>query len=118
MRIILGTENALAAMRLRDQIIKSVKGEIEGVSIETWSYKKSGNNFDILFHDSEQYTQDPQKNVLFKLEIDGSNVLFTSVWWKANPKPSIEMMCLHTGRLTEMLLRYFGGKFIKFSIVE
>jgi len=35
MRIILSTENSLTAMRLREQIIKSIKGEIVGLSIET-----------------------------------------------------------------------------------
>lgn len=118
MRIILNTENYLTAIRLRDQIIKSVKGEIEGLSIETWSYTRSGNNFDILYHDPDQYTQDPAKNVLFKLEIDGSNVLFSSVWWKNNPEPLYEFVCLHIGRLTEMLLKYFSGKYIKFSVVD
>lgn len=118
MRIILSTENSLTALRLRDQIIKSVKGEIENVNIDTWSYTRSGNNFDIIYHDAAQYLEDPSKNVLFKLEVDGSNVLLTSVWWKANPEPSHEMICLHSGRLTEMLLRYFAGKYIKFAIVD
>ena len=118
MRIILSTDNSLTAMRLRDLIIKSVKGKIEGLSIETWSYTRSRNNFDILYHDLEQYTQDPAKNVLFKMEIDGSNVLLSSAWWKNNPEPLYEIVCLHTGRLTEMLLRYFRGKYIKFSVVE
>jgi hypothetical protein len=118
MRIILSTENSLTAMRLRDQIIKSIKGEIDGLSIDTWSYTRSGDNFDILYHDPAQYTQEPNKNVLFKLEIDGSNVLFSSVWWKKNPEPSYEIMCLHTGRLTEMLLRYFRGRYIKFTVVD
>lgn len=118
MKIILSTENSITAMRLRDQIIKSVKGEIEGLSIETWSYTRSGNNFDILFHNPEQFTLEPAKNVLFKLEVDGSNVLLSSVWWKNNPEPLYESVCLHTGRLTEMLLRYFSGKYIKFSVVD
>ena len=33
MKIILSTENSLTAMRLRDYIIKSVTGEIEGYNI-------------------------------------------------------------------------------------
>lgn len=114
MRIILSTENSLTAMRLREQIIKSVKGKIVG----TWSYTRSSDNFDILYHDPIQYTQDPYKNVLFKLEIDGSNVLLSSVWWKKNPEPQYEIVCLHTGRLTEMLLRYFRDKYIKFTVVD
>ena len=114
MRIILSTENSLTAMRLREQIIKSVKGKIVG----TWSYTRSSDNFDILYHDPIQYTQDPYKNVLFKLEIDGSNVVLSSVWWKKNPEPQYEIVCLHTGRLTEMLLRYFRGKYIKFTVVD
>lgn len=118
MKIILSTENSLTAMRLRELIIKSAKGEIDGQSIETWSYTRSNDNFDILYHNPDQFTQDPAKNVLFKLEIDESNVLLSSVRWKRNPEPLYETVCIHTGRLTEMLLRYFRGKYIKFTIVD
>lgn len=118
MKIILSTENSLTALRLRELIIRSVKGEIDGVTIETWSYTRSGNNFDILYHNPEQYIQDPEKNVVFKLEIDGFNVSLSSAWWGNNPKPLYEIVCLHTGRLTEMLLRYFRGKYIKFCVVD
>lgn len=118
MRIILNTENSITAIRLRELIIKSVKGEIQGTSIDTWSYTKSSNNFDIIYHNPEQYTQNPAKNVLFKLEVDGSNVLLSSVWWKNNPQPSHEIICLHFGRLTEMILRYFNSRYIKFSIID
>ena len=118
MKIILSTENFLSAMRLRDKIIKSLKGEIKGVSIDTWSYTKSSDNFDIIFHNPIQYIKEPNKNVLFKLEIDGSNILLSSAWWTKNPEPSYEMVCLHTGRLTEMLLRYFRNEYIKFTIID
>lgn len=118
MKIILSTENFLSAMRLREHIIKSVKGEIYGVSIDTWSYTKSSDNFDILYHNPIQYTQDPNKHVLFKLKIDGSNILLSSAWWAKNPEPLYEMVCLHTGRLAEMLLRYFRNEYIKFTVVD
>ena len=118
MKIILITENSLAAMRLRDQIIKTLKGEIYGLTIETWSYTMSGENFDILYHNPIQYTRDSLKNVLFKLDLDGTNIILSIVWWKKNPEPSYEIKCLHTGRLTEMLLRYFSDRYIKLTIVE
>lgn len=35
-----------------------------------------------------------------------------------NIEPSDEIKCLHVGRLTEMLLRYFSDKYIKLSIIE
>ena len=105
-------------MRLKEQIIKSIKKEVEGVDIETWSYTKSKEGFDIIFHDVPQYVDDGKKNVLFKIELDGSIVSLSSVWWQKNPEPSVEMICLHVGRLTEMLLRYFRESFIKFSIVD
>lgn len=118
MRVILTTENSLSALRLRNLIIKSVRGEVPGVNVKTWVYIKSGNNFDIVYHDVEQFLLEPEKNVLYKLEVDGAIVSFTATWWKTNPEPSREMICLHTGRLTEMLLRYFSGQFIKFSILD
>lgn len=117
MKIILSTETSVTAMRLKNQIINSVKGEVENVSIDTWSYTRSRNNFDILYHNPVQYTQDLSKHVLFKIEIDGCNVVLSTVWWKDNPMPSYEMLCLHVGRMTEMLLRYYSGKYIKISIV-
>lgn len=118
MKVLLQTESPLMAMSLRDYIIKSVKGQIEDVKIETWSYIKSSDNFDVIYHDPQQYVDDPEKNVLFRVEIDGSIVSLSAAWWKKNPEPSIEMMCLHTGRLTEMLLRYFRNSYIKYSIVD
>jgi len=118
MKIILTTETGLAAMVLKNQIIAAVKGELEGVTIDTWSYIKSGDNFDIIYHDADQYVNAPEKNVLFRVETSGSEVVFSTAWWKSKPEPSREMLCLHTGRLTEMLLRYYGGTFVKFNVLD
>ena len=118
MKIILTTETALAAMVLKNQIIAAVKGEVSGVTIDTWSYIKSGDNFDILYHDAEQYVNAPEKNVLFRVEASGQEVSFSTAWWKSKPEPSREMLCLHTGRLTEMLLRYFSGSYIRFNVLD
>ena len=117
MKIFLNTENILLAIRLKEHIIKSVKNEIEGVDIATWSYKKSKEGFDIIYHNLPQYVDSGEKNVLFKIELDNSNVILSSVWWQINPEPSDEMICLHVGRLTEMLLRYFRADFVKFCII-
>lgn len=118
MKIILTTETASAAVVLKNQIIAAVKGEIEGVTIDTWSYTKSGDKLDILYHDVEQYVNAPEKNVLFKVIVEGTEVILSSGWWKSNPEPSREMICIHIGRLAEMLLRYFPGCYIKFNIID
>ena len=118
MKIVLTTETAPAAVVLKNQIIAAVKGDMEDVTIDTWTYVKSNENYDIVFHNPEQYANDPEKNVLFKVGVEGTEVTFSTGWWKANPEPSREMQCLHTGRLVEMLLRYFSKGFIKFNIVD
>lgn len=118
MKVILSTESMISAAVLKDEIINTINGNIDGVKIETWSYLKSSDDFDIIFHDREQYVDDPTKNVLFRVQLDGSNVMFTTAWWKKNPEPSAEMFCLHIGRLTEMLLRYFNRRFIKFTVLD
>lgn len=118
MKVILNTENTFQAIKLRELIIKGIKGEIDNVKIDTWSYTKSVENFDIVFHNPDQYLKDPEKNVLFKLDVDGSFNVLSIVWWKKNPEPSVEMKCYHIGRMVEMLLRYFSNNYIKLSIVD
>lgn len=118
MKVILNTDNAFQSLRLREQIISGIKGELDNVEIDTWAFTKSGENYDILYHNPSQYVDDPTKNVLFKMDIDGSNVSFSIVWWKRNPEPSEEMKCLHVGRLTEMLLYHFRSDFIKLSVID
>ena len=48
MKIILTTETSLAAALLKQQIITAVKGENTNILIDTWSYKRSGDNYDII----------------------------------------------------------------------
>ena len=118
MKIVLTTETSLAAMVLKSQIIAAVKGEIKDVTIDTWAYIKSGDNYDIIYHDVPQYVDAPDKNVLFRVEAEGNEVTFSTAWWKNKPEPKREMLCLHTGRLTEMLLRYFPGTSVRFNILN
>lgn len=118
MKLILNTNDISAATRLKQHIISSVKGECEDITIDTWSYTSSMEKFDLLFHNLSQYVDDKSKNVLFRVYTDGSNVVFSIVWWKNNPKPTEEIMCLHLGRLTEMLLSHFRSEFSKLSIVD
>lgn len=117
MKIILTTETNLAAIVLKGHIIAAVKGEVDCVEIETWSYIKSKDNYDIIYHNPAQYVDESEKHVLFRVEVEGTEVTFSTAWWSNNPEPSREMMCLHTGRLSEMLLRYFPKSFIKFNVV-
>lgn len=118
MKVVLTTETASAAVVLKNQIIAAVRGELDDVKIDTWSYIKSGDGFDVVYHNSDQYTDEPEKNVLFRVDVEGSEVIFSAGWWKNKPMPKKEMLCLHTGRLTEMLLRYFSAKYIKFNVVD
>lgn len=118
MRIILTTESALSGARLKDRIIKAVNGTLEDVTIDTWSYIKSGDGFDVIFHNPQQFVEDPHKNVLFRVEIDGSNVVLSTAWWSGREAPVREMLCLHTGRLAEMLLCHFSAYISKFNISD
>ena len=118
MKLILNTNDILSATRLKQHILSSVKGECEDITIDTWSYTSSMEKYDLLFHNPLQYVSDNTKHVLFRVYTDGSNVVFTIVWWKNNPKPTEEIMCLHLGRLTEMLLANFRGEYSKLSIVD
>lgn len=118
MNLLLVTENSLTAMRLKNNIIKAVKGEMSGIAIETWSYKRSADNYDIIYHNPPQYIDAPEKNVIFRVQLDGAVVSLSTAWWRNNPTPSKEMLCLHVGRMVEMLLRYFAKDYIKISIVD
>lgn len=119
MKIIITASTTLDALRLRDQVLNTIKGLDINHTIDTWEYVKSGDNYDIIFHNPKQYTdEDKSKNVLFRVSVDGVNLVFTTAWWSVNPEPSREMLCLHTGRLTEMLLAHFGKNIIKYSISD
>lgn len=118
MKIVLSTESFFSAAILKERIIKSTQEKDNSISIETWSYKKSGDNYDIIYHDIPQYINDAAKNVIFKVETDDRNVVLSTAWWKNNPEPSYEMISLHVGRLTEMLLTHFSNKFITYRIID
>lgn len=116
MKIVISTEGVFAASRLKDRIISTVKGEIKEMRIDTWTYIKANDGYDVLFHNPEQYSDDPSKNVLFRVVLDGENIVFSCAYWAQNPPPVYSMYCLHVGRLTEMLLTYFSKEFSKFTI--
>lgn len=118
MKIVLNTDSALSAIFFRNTIIKAIKGNIDDIFIRAWSYTRSGDNYDIIYYNLEQYTRHPEKNVLFRLTTDGANIVFSTAWWRKNPEPEKELLCLHVGRLTEMLLRYYSDYFIKFTIIS
>lgn len=118
MKIVISTESFLAAAILKERILAGVKKKSNSVSIETWSYKKSRDNYDIIYHDVPQYLNDDSKNVIFRVETDDRNVVLSTAWWINKPEPSRQMMCLHIGRLTEMLLTYFADKIITYRIID
>lgn len=118
MKVILNTENAYQAVRLRELIIRGVKHELDNVEIDTWTYTKSAEEYDIIYHNLPQYVNNPDKNVLFRLVLDGADVIFKLVWWKGKPEPDEKVKALHTGRLVEMLLAHFMQSVIKLSIVD
>lgn len=118
MRIILTTENTFAAARLKDRILKAVKGELPQGAINTWSYIKAADNYDIIYLNQPQFTDIPEKNVVFRVELNGENIIITPAYWTHNPQPSNEIFCLHVGRLTEMILTHFQSDFSKFSILD
>lgn len=110
MKVILSTYSPLAAALLQQQIIRSLKNEAKA-SYLTWSYVKSKEQFDIIYHNPDQYIKESEKNVIFRIYVDGYDVVFMPMWWMKNPQPSEDMICLHIGRLVEMLLRYFSAEF-------
>ena len=118
MKIILTAESSLSAITLKREIISAVKGEVDSCVIDTWSYKKSGDNFDVIFHNPSQYVDSPDKNVVFRVVVEGTEVILSSAWWSSNPQPTREMICLHIGRLTEMLLIYFSASFVKYNVID
>ncbi len=117
MKVILSTESPIAALRLRNEIVKQVSEQTTN-HILTWSYLKSADGYDILYHDAEQFVSYPERNVLFRIQLDGANLYFSTAWWKNNPRPSEDMFCLHVGRLVEMLLTHFRAFFGKLNIID
>ena len=118
MKVRLVTSSTLGAVVLRQNVIRAVKRENKHVEIETWEYIRSSDNFDIIFHNTDQYVNKPEKNVIFRVVADGNDVVFIPAWWKRNPQPSDELICLHIGRLVEMLMRYFSNEFKECNVVK
>lgn len=118
MRIVLTTNDVFTASNLKNTIIEAIKGNITDYSIDTWSYRKAGDGFDVIFHNPSQFVDNPSKNVIFRLEQDGENVLFTGAFWTSNPQPSRELFCVHIGRLCEMLLTYFSRDILRLSVID
>lgn len=111
MKVVLNTYSSLAAAFLHQGIIRSLKDGNRIESLTTWSYVKSKEQYDIIYHNPDQYVNEPDKNVIFRIYVDGSDVVFLPMWWMKNPRPTEDMICLHVGRLVEMLMRYFSAEF-------
>ena len=116
-KIILSTEDMFYAQSLKNDIIKSVKEDSPEI-IDNWNYAKANGNIDVIFHNPDQYVNDKNKNVLFKVERDDNNVVLTNARWQNNPEPSFEMISLHIGRLVEMLLSHFSNQFSRLTILD
>ena len=74
MKIILTTETNLAAVILMSQVIAAVKGSIEGVNIDSWSYIKSGDRYDIIYYNQPQFANVPERNALFRVEVEHRHI--------------------------------------------
>ena len=108
MKIVIECASAPAAKMLKNQIIDDVRNE----ELLTWSYKKSGNNNDIIFHNPSQYVNEDAKNVIFVVNADDNEVVLETSYWRGKPEPSMEMKALHTGRLVEAILaQQYSGNF-------
>lgn len=108
MKIVINCASALAAKSLKDQIVKDVKNE----ELRTWSYKKSKSKHDIIYHNPDQYVNEPDKNVIFVVTTDDNKVILRTSYWSDKPEPSREMNALHTGRLVEAILgQGYSGDF-------
>lgn len=112
MKIVIECASAIAAKRLMNQIVEDVKNE----ELRTWSYKKSRNNNDIIFHNRSQYVDEDDKNVIFVVTTDNNAVVLKTSYWRGKPEPSREMNALHTGRLVEAILgQGYSGSFMIFD---
>ena len=118
MRIVLTTESLFAASRLRDKIIRTIRGGVDGTHIDTWSYVKSKDNYDVIYHNPPQYAEIPEKNVVFRIDLNGENLIFSCSYWTCNPQPTRTMYCIHVGRSTEMLLNYFSDSISKYVVID
>ena len=119
MKLIATTVDVFAASRLQLMIKQAIKGEHPaGMRVDTWAYTRSGDNYDIIYHNVSQYVDDPARNVIFRMEQDGSNVIFTAAHWVNKPTPTHDMDCLHAGRLLEMLLAHFSRYITQVSVAD
>lgn len=113
-----GTEKN--AELLKNNILDDVKSGV----YETWSHKPikieiddSLIDGDAIYHDANQFMKptEKQKHVIFVVERDKNKVIFQANYMKNNPKPDHDMYALHTGRLTEMLLK--RDDILSFSVI-
>lgn len=119
MKLIATTVDVFAASRLQLMIKQAIKGEHPaGLRVDTWTYTRSGDNYDIIYHNVPQYVNDSAKNVIFRMELDGSNVIFTAAHWVNKPTPTHDMDSLHIGRLLEMLLTHFSRYITQVSVAD
>lgn len=119
MKVVITTDNMFVAYRLKSEILSALNNN--DCEIKTWTFEKAkrgGQDVDIIYHNPSQYTNNPKKNVLFRVVVIDNNVQFFVSWWKNHPVPSRDMICLHIGRLTEMLLCNFSTYIRTFSVLD
>ncbi len=111
MKIVIECASALEAKKLKAQIVNDVKKE----ELKTWEHTTgsiSNKSVDIIFHNPSQYVEAPEKNVIFIIDTENNEVVFSTNHWSKKPHPSREMNALHTGRLVEAILRQgYSGSF-------
>lgn len=104
--------------QLLKEIITQIKSKTAS-SVITWSYIKTDDGQNVIFHNPSQYTSNPSKNVVFSVGTKDNLVCLENGYWKANTiQPSEDMIYFHIGRLIEMLLSNFRDFFDKITIED
>lgn len=78
MKIVVSTDSLFSAACLKVEILKAKKGENPDITIDTWTYKKSKNDLDVIFHNmlNNLYILTEKCNSLLKTPI---KTLYTSL---------------------------------------
>lgn len=104
MKLKILTPNFDEACRIKNAIIENIH---EGRHL-TWEHDTgtvNNQHVDVIFHNREQYVNDPEKQVIFTIKVLGNNVVINATKWSSNPAEiSHEIKALHLGRLVEVLL--------------
>ncbi len=79
---------------------------IHNKEIPTWSYTRSDKNDDVIFHNPSQYIDNPEKNVIFTVQLNqrDNSIIFSSSWWSHNPEPNEQQILHHVATCSVLLL--------------